>query len=118
MITGSCVGLYVNDGLSYPKAEYLATVSASEAEPDEAAEADASAVPEEDFDSLAEPGLDDDLEEVEVIRDSFTIPWDLASEVLALTPVPEPTAEGESEEERSSESPADTTPDAAADAES
>lgn len=91
------VGLYVNDGLSYPKAEYQVTVSQSEDEDDidEANEADASAVPEDETDALLEPEPELEDEEVEVIRDSFTIPWDMASEVLALTPTPAPTAEGD-----------------------
>jgi len=89
------VGLYVNDGLSHPKAEYPVMVSQSVDDTDEAYEADASPVPADETDALLEPEPEIEDEEVEVIRDSFTIPWDMASEVLALTPTPEPTAEGD-----------------------
>ena len=34
-----------------------------------------------------------ETEEEDVYLDSFTIPWGIASEVIALTPTPEPTAE-------------------------
>ena len=60
------VGLYVNDGLSYPKAEYR-VVSVDE----------------------------ETQEETEQILDAYAIAWDSASEVLALTPTPAPTSEGD-----------------------
>ena len=87
------VGLYVNDGLSYPKAEYRLTVDASEVDANESEELDVSAEPEAETDSLETTEPEGEVDEVEVIRDSFTIPWDIASEVLALTPTPEPTVE-------------------------
>lgn len=58
------VGLYVNDGLSYPKAEYRKLVVDEETQ-----------------------------EETEEILDAYAIAWETASEVLALTPTPEPTSE-------------------------
>lgn len=108
------VGLYINDGLTYPKAEYSVTVSASEVDADEVDKPEASAVPDEDAALLEEPEQGSELEEIEMIRDSFTIPWDTASEVLALTTTPEPTAEGEINE-HDGDSQRDSTPDAAAD---
>lgn len=109
------VGLYLNDGLSYPKAEYRVTVNASEIDPDEAVEPDASAVSEDGVESIDAPPPENEAEAVEVIRDSYTIPWEIASEVLALTPTPEPTAEGERHEDSPDDSQLDTTPDSAAD---
>ena len=60
------VGLYVNDGLTYPRAEYR-VISVDE----------------------------ETQEETEEMLDAFTLDWDTASEVLALTPSPEPTSEGD-----------------------
>lgn len=85
------VGLYINDGLTYPKAEYTRTLTSDEIEQAETAEADA------EDDQLLQRDSGDDFEplaesdEVQVYLDSFTIPWDIASEVIALTPTPEPT---------------------------
>ncbi len=88
------VGLYVNDGLTYPKAEYTLTLTTEQIEATEAAGAEigndivTQAVSDEQLDQLAETG------EEMVYLDSFTIPWEIASEVIALTPTAEPTAEG------------------------
>lgn len=74
------VGLYINDGLSYPKAQYTRTLTEEEIALTQAPEA------------AAEPG-DDHFGEAyrdELYVDSFAIPWDIASEVIALTPTPEP----------------------------
>ena len=60
------VGLYVNDGLTYPRAEYR-LISVDE----------------------------ETQEETEQIFDAYTLDWDSASEVLALTPTPVPTSEGD-----------------------
>ena len=60
------VGLYVNDGLTYPRAEYRVTSVDEETQ-----------------------------EETEEMLDAFTLDWDTASEVLALTPSPEATSEGD-----------------------
>lgn len=87
------VGLYVNDGLTYPKAEYVKTLTIEEVEveDDDALEVDTDAALPSDLNGDVDefPAADD----VEVYLDSFTIPWDSASEVIALTPTPEPTAE-------------------------
>ena len=108
------VGLYVNDGLSYPRAEYRVTVDDSE---DEAGEPAASAVAGVDPDSFEEPELESEAEPEVLILDAFEIPWDIASEVLALTPTPEPTAEGSDSETIDSDSQSETTPEATADSE-
>lgn len=108
------VGLYVNDGLSYPRAEYRVTVDDSE---DQAEEPAVIAVAVEDSDSIEEPEQESEAEPEVMILDSFAIPWDIASEVLALTPTPEPTAEGGDKEATDSDSQSDTTPAAAADSE-
>ena len=50
------VGLYLHDGLTFPRLEYLKTIEATE-----------------------------DEEETEVAFDSFTIPWEIAAEVIELT---------------------------------
>ncbi len=107
------VGLYVNDGLTYPRAEYSLTLSASEVNAVDEDKPEASAVPDEDSASLDKSEPASELEEIEVMRDSFTIAWDTASEVLALTPTPEPTAEGELNA-HDGDSQGDTRPDAAA----
>lgn len=104
------VGLYVNDGLSYPKAEYSVTPEDTE---DEGDEPDAAGTAGEATETSEEPELEIEAEPEEEFRDSFTIPWDIASEVLALTPTPAPTAEGEVDAV-DSESPLELTPDAAA----
>lgn len=109
------VGLYINDGLSFPRAEYRVTVNKSEDDLDEADETDASVVSDEASVLLDEP--EPESETVEVIRDSFMIPWDIASEVLALTPTPEPTPEGGDIAEHDGDSQLEPTPDAAADSE-
>ena len=85
------VGLYINDGLSYPKAEYSVTVDDSL---DEAETPDANDSTDEDAIAAEEPEAATDADTDVNIRDSFTLPWDIASEVLALTPTPAPTAEG------------------------
>ncbi len=108
------VGLYINDGLAYPRAEYRVTAPAGEVDAEEADDAVASAVPEGDSDLLEEQDQDSETEQVEVIRDTYTIPWDIASEVLALTPTPEPTADGDTEV-RAGEAEIEPTEDAAAD---
>ncbi len=62
------VGLYINDGLTFPKLEYTKVV-------------------------------EQEGEEIEVVFDSFKIPWDIAKEVLELTATAAPAeeaAEGES----------------------
>ncbi len=58
------VGLYIFDGLTYPKLEYSISVE------------------EED-------------EVKELVFDSFTVPWEIAPEVIELTPTAAPTGEGE-----------------------
>ncbi len=80
------VGLYLNDGATYPKAEYLKTIE----------------VPEEDSAAEGENAIEGDEDdeagiagETEIALDSFKIPWELAAEVLALTP--QPTEEGGAE---------------------
>lgn len=107
------VGLYLNDGLTYPKAEYvlqeiveseLALASevqdegvglvAAVIETDEwPMEEDGEAVDSVDHASSAVEGGD-----VALVYDSYRIPWDIAAEVLALTPTPVPTADGETGE--------------------
>lgn len=57
------VGLYIFDGLTYPKLEYTITVEEEE-------------------------------EITEIVLDSFSIPWEIAPEVIALTPTAAPTEEG------------------------
>ena len=89
------VGLYINDGLSYPRAEYTKSVTAEQielteevaisSEVTEAVEAELEHDPE---DLALADGMD-------VYLDSFIIPWDIASEVIALTPTPVPTDEGD-----------------------
>ena len=111
------VGLYVNDGLSYPKAEYRLTLDDSASDSDESEALDTGAVPDEDLDSLEELDLESEQVEREVVLDSFSIPWDSASEVLALTPTPEPTAEG-GEAQPDAESPLQSTPEDSASSES
>ncbi|MDE2776736.1 MAG: hypothetical protein OXI77_12405 [Chloroflexota bacterium] len=59
------VGLYIYDGLSYPKLEYTVTLEE-----------------------------DDEDEVVELVLDSFTIPWAIAAEVIELTPTAAPTGDG------------------------
>ena len=108
------VGLYVNDGLSYPKAEYSVTVDDNE---DQAEEPAAIAVAVEDTDSIEELEQESEAEPEVMILDSFAIPWDIASEVLALTPTPEPTAEGGDNKAIDSDSQLETTPEAAVDSE-
>lgn len=105
------VGLYVNDGLSFPRAEYSVTVDDSEDGTDEPA---TSAVAAEENDSFKEPELERESEPEVLIRDSFTIPWDIAGEILALTPTPEPTDES-GDEVIDDDSQLETTPDAATD---
>ena len=84
------VGLYINDGLSYPRAEYSVTVDEGD---DEAELPVADAAIDEETSDADEPDLADEAEAETLIRDSFTIPWEIASEVLALTPTPAPTVE-------------------------
>lgn len=87
------VGLYINDGLTYPKAEYVKTAKAEENELAEddglQTETEQTAVTAPDLDLT----LDGETGEVERYYDSFTIAWNSASEVIALTPTPEPTEE-------------------------
>ena len=90
------VGLYIDDGLTYPKAEYRKTVTPEDYEP--STEADLAKdvdLAEAEATMLADNTLpaDDEMQQ-EVVLDSYTIPWDIASEVLELTPTPEPTSEG------------------------
>lgn len=66
------VGLYIFDGLTYPKLEY--TISVEEAE-----------------------------EITELVLDSFTIPWEIAPEVIALTPTAAPTGEATQDESADSQ---------------
>ena len=102
------VGLYVNDGLSYPRAEYSVTMddSADEAE-DPAASPVAVAV--EATDATEESEEEGESAPEVLVRDSYTIPWDIASEVLALTPSPAPTdaADGDLQDEAPPESATD-----------
>ncbi len=86
------VGLYLNDGLTYPKAEYVVTaaVEATAAAPGEP-EAEEIAEPAEPV----EPTESLEQEETEVVLDFYTLDLATAQEVLALTPAP--TEEGETE---------------------
>ena len=79
------VGLYVNDGLSYPRAEYSASVEDSL---DAAEWPVADSATNDEFIATEVTDLSDEGEAETMIRDSFTIPWENASEVLALTPTP------------------------------
>lgn len=79
------VGLYLRDVPGYPKAEFVL-------QPQEDVEP-----PEFDADLTAETEAEADMqmgeesaEEIEQILDAYTINWDEATEVLALTPTPEP----------------------------
>ncbi len=103
------VGLYVNDGLSFPKAEYSVTVDDSEDEADDLAADAATAEATGDSDGPGSP--DQDEADVKIL-DTFTIPWEIASEVLALTPTPAPTAEA------GGEAQSETTPAATVESES
>ncbi|MCY3782130.1 MAG: glycosyltransferase family 39 protein [Chloroflexi bacterium] len=87
------VGLYINDGLTFPKAEYVKTLTAEEISPIENDEINVDAGQAATLETGPEIDPFSETEEVEVYLDSFTIPWDIASEVIALTPTPEPTAE-------------------------
>ena len=78
------VGLYINDGHSYPKAEYKRSLSE-----DELATREAVIDPQATVDPLV--GSVD----AEDYFDSFTIPWDIATEVIALTPTPEATEDAD-----------------------
>ena len=62
------VGLYVSDGLSFPRAEYQQILIDEETQ-----------------------------EEIETMFDAYAIAWESASEVQALTPTPEPISEDETE---------------------
>jgi len=61
------VGLYIFDGLTYPKLEYKIKV-------------------------------EEDDEVTELVLDSFTIPWEIAPEVIELTPTAIPTGDGAEDE--------------------
>ncbi len=61
------VGLYLNDGFSYPKLEYSITV---------------------------EESVEDEEAVSELVLDSYSIPWDMAAEAIALTPTAAPTEAG------------------------
>ena len=89
------VGLYLNDGLGYPKAEYLMTVENEEIDEEGLDDLAADEPEDEDYsanDSEFAPAIESDfvdpLLETEVAFDSFSIPWETATEVLALTPQP------------------------------
>ncbi len=106
------VGLYLYDGLTYPKAEYTLEATAEPENPLDAADMGTpvglAAIPSDgdeppptggasedslDDDTLTDDG--DETDDVQDVYDSFLIPWGSAAEVLALTPTPEPTSEGE-----------------------
>ena len=96
------VGLYLRDVPGYPKAEFIL-------QPQEDAEP-----PEYDADLTAETDAEVELqadeesaEDVELILDAYTINWDEATEVLALTPTPEPSPEVEDSIDSNDESQAD-----------
>ena len=91
------VGLYINDGLTYPRAEYTRTVTAEELESTEEAEYGLDRADLIETDPDLDPQTLVLADEVDVYLDSFIIPWDIASEVIALTPTPEPTADGDAE---------------------
>ncbi len=83
------VGLYINDGLTYPRAEFKASPPEPEAEPgatplgaDMADSAEETAMPEE---PLAE----------ETLLDAYTIPWDIAQALLDMTATAEAEAGAE-----------------------
>ena len=83
------VGLYLRDVPGYPKAEFVVQpqedVEPPEFDPDMLAETEA-ATDIEDIDMDEEPAA-----ETEQILDAYALIWDTATEVLALTPTPEPT---------------------------
>ena len=85
------VGLYIYDGLSYPKLEYTVTIEGAEAEAAEDAE-------EPDALDEAEPAQE---EVSELVLDSYQIPWDIAAEVIELTATAAPTGDGATEESSS-----------------
>ncbi len=87
------VGLYINDGLTYPKAEYARTLTAEEIGQGEHTEPGIDAGQDLETEISADPEEFVEAEEVEVYFDSFSIPWDIAREVIELTPTPLPTAE-------------------------
>lgn len=89
------VGLYINDGLTYPKAEYTKTLTAEERKMAEDAEFSADESGAIETDTSFDPEQFALADEMEIYLDSFTIPWDIADEVIALTPTPESTLEGE-----------------------
>jgi len=73
------VGLYLNDGLSYPKAEYLV----------EDIEEDLAATMPPDTGEIIDLPTAAEVADTQR-RDSFRIPWDAAKEVRALTETPAP----------------------------
>lgn len=80
------VGLYLRDIHGYPKAEFVlqpqAEAQPPELEPDLSVENEATTDIQLDEEATAE---------TEQRLDAYTILWDAAAEVLALTPTPEPT---------------------------
>ena len=88
------VGWYINDGLTHPKAEYVKTLTAAEIEQTQEAEVVFDAAQSLETEISDEVEIFAGEEQTEAVFDSFTIPWDKASEVIELTPTPEPTEEG------------------------
>ena len=88
------VGLYLADEPGYPKAEYVAMPAV-----DETAQAELDDLPTPEDDLASD---DYALEEAaEVMLDAYAIDWAEATEVLALTPTPEPTPEASQDGEPS-----------------
>lgn len=100
------VGLYLRDMPGYPKAEFVV-------QPQEDIEP-----PELDPDRLAETEAATDIEDIEVIEmdeefaadaeqilEAYALDWDAATEVLALTPTPEPTPGSEDSADESQSLP-------------
>ncbi len=80
------VGLYLRDMSGYPKAEFVLK------QPDDLQPSDLDSEPV--LESEADEALEEELAtELEQILDAYTINWDAATEVLALTPTAVPTPE-------------------------
>lgn len=74
------VGLYINDGLTYPKLEYKKIVEVEE-------------TAGEELEDDAELDVEEDAEATELVLNTFVLPWDIAAEVLELTATAAPEAE-------------------------
>ncbi len=89
------VGFYINDGLTYPKIEFVKSLTAAEIEQTEEDGVALGAAQSLETETIDDMEIFAGEDQTEAVFDSFTIPWDIAGEVIALTPAPpEPTAEG------------------------